>query len=74
MRLGARATDVIGSVVQRAMSGECVVCVRAPNRDVARRMYAGVTKHIEERGGTPAPTRFAWRLPNGSEIRIEVAA
>lgn len=74
MRLGQRATDLIGSVVNRAMAGECVVKIEAPNRQVARRMFDGVTSHIERRGGMPRPARFAWELPNGSEIRIEIAA
>jgi hypothetical protein len=74
MRLGQRSTDIIGSVVAKAMSGECVVRVDAPSRVVARRMFDGVTRYIEERGGSPAPRNLAWHLPNGSEIRIEVAA
>ena len=74
MRLGARATDLIGSVVNRAMSGECVVCIPAPSRQVARSIFQGVTHHIEGKGGRPAPSQLSWRLPNGSEIRIEVAA
>ena len=74
MRLGARATDLIGSVVNRAMSGECVVSITAPNRSIAHRMFCGVTGHIEAKGGQPDRSRLAWQLPNGSEIRIEVAA
>jgi hypothetical protein len=73
MRLGQRATDLIGTVVSRAMAGECVVKIEAPSRSVARRMFEGVTAHIEEMGGNPAPRHLAWHLPNGSEIRIEVA-
>lgn len=73
MRLGARATDLIGGVVSRALSGECVVRVQAPSTAVARRMFDGVTEHIERYGGRPLASHFSWHLPNGSVIRIEVA-
>lgn len=72
MRLSKRAAQSVSGVVARAMAGECVVRVAAPSRSVARRMFYGVTPHIENLGGRPAPKDLFWRLPNGSEIRIEV--
>jgi hypothetical protein len=74
MRLGGKTSAIIASVVNKAMSGECLVTIPAPSHALARRMFYGVSPHIERYGGKPASRDLAWRLPNGSEIRIEIAA
>lgn len=72
MRLGKEALGYVDSQVRKALSGECVVTVKAPSLSLARRMYMGVRPHIEERGGVPNDRRMSWALPNGSEIRVVV--
>lgn len=72
MRLGSEALAFVEETVRKALAGECYVRVYAPSRHLARRMFHGVSPHIEKFGGSPDPQRLWWRLPNGSCILIEV--
>lgn len=73
MRLSNGALMAIEHTVRRALSGECRVYVAAPTKKDARRMFMGVSPHIERFGGDPDPRRLMWQMPNGSCILIEVS-
>ena len=70
MRLGKAALGCVEEQVSKAWAGECVVEVPAPSLSLARKVFAAVSPHIEQRGGRPDVRRMKWSLSNGSEIRI----
>lgn len=70
MRLPKETKKAIETTVERALGGECLVLVDAPSLSLASRMYEAASSIVERRGGSPVPELKAWRLPNGSEIRI----
>lgn len=70
MRLPRATKTAIERTVEEALQGECLVLVDAPSLSLASRMYEAATAIVERHGGSPIPEIKAWKLPNGSEIRI----
>lgn len=71
MRLSSETLEYLDRAVKMAWSSECEILVRSPKHR-RKSMFKGLSPHIEERGGDPKPGMYAWRMPNGSYIKLVV--